>query len=146
MPKGLSALVGLFLGLIATFQLAFSEEKVQSEELFEIQQIISDQVSAFRAGDGEKAFSFASPAIRLYFKTPDKFMTMVKRGYLPIYQARSFNFLDHLEREDIIFQEVEFVNSGDSRLAVAVYKLIKLPDKGWRIAGVQLKPSEAREI
>ena len=146
MPKRLSALIGLFFGLIASLQFAFSEEKVPSEELLKIQKIISEQVSAFRAGDGEKAFSFACPAIRLYFKTPDKFMTMVKRGYLPIYQARSFNFLDHLEREDMIFQEVEFVNSSDSRLAVAVYKLIKLPEKGWRIAGVQLKPSEAREI
>ncbi len=54
--------------------------------------IISRQIEAFRAGDEEAAFSFASPSLQQLFRTPDNFIGMVRRGYAAVYAPRRFSF------------------------------------------------------
>ena len=56
------------------------------------QQIINDQIAAFNAHDGLRAYSHAAPVIKQLFPSPDIFMSMVKKGYEPVYRQKSFSF------------------------------------------------------
>ena len=49
-----------------------------------IRSVIEQQLSAFQSDDGNRAFGFASPDIHRMFQTPDRFMDMVRTGYLPV--------------------------------------------------------------
>ena len=44
------------------------------------QRIIGEQIEAFRADDGARAYGYAAPMIRQIFPTPEQFMAMVKQG------------------------------------------------------------------
>src|SRR3954470_20734542 len=62
--------------------------------------IISDQIAAFNADDGAKAWSYAAPSIKQIFPTPDVFMSMVKKGYQPVYRQKSFSFGEIMQSGD----------------------------------------------
>ena len=57
-----------------------------------IHTIISNQIQAFLRDDGDTAYSFAGPNLKLYFTTPEAFMAMVRNGYQPIYRAQHYSF------------------------------------------------------
>ena len=104
--------------------------------------VISSQIEAFRAGDGERAFSFAAPGIRRAFGNSGAFMSMVKRGYMPVYAPRSFSFGRYSERNGLIFQEV-LVTGPAGKEWVALYTLQRQDDGSLRITGVRLAESDA---
>ncbi len=137
--------LSLFLA-VASHTATAAEENSLNQDLSEVQNIISQQVLAFQAENGEMAFSFAAPMIRSQLGSPQNFMMMVKHHYNPIYSARSFSFQKRMEKDRSIFQEVEFVSDLDGGINTAIYKVTKLNKLGWRISGVQLVPNAASEI
>src|SRR5262249_1234199 len=58
-----------------------AEAKLGRAEWTAIKKVIGRQLVALRAGDGERAFSYASPGIRAQFGDAQRFMTMVRSGY-----------------------------------------------------------------
>lgn len=104
----------------------------------EFERIISEQISAFNADDGARAFSFASPALQRLFVSPDNFMDMVKRGYRPVYRQRSYRFAgvtnDPVGRPA---QKVIFVDPS-GRVWTAIYTFEQQPDGSWRISSCTL--------
>jgi len=105
--------------------------------------VIDGQISAFRAKDHEKAFSFAAPSIRNMFGNTDRFIGMVKNGYGAIYGARNWSFGRGQSAGGMLVQEVLLVGPQGKNW-VALYTLRQQEDGSWRIGGVQLKPASAQ--
>ncbi len=96
--------------------------------------VIQSQLDAFKAGDLPRAFSYASPAIREIFGTPENFGQMVAGGYPMIWRPRVFEFLDIWSAEGRQFQRVR-VQGADGAVYHFDYEMIEV-DGIWRINGV----------
>lgn len=112
-------------------------------EIKAAQGTIESQLNAFRAGDGELAYSYAAPTIQRLFPTAELFMGMVDRAYQPVRNPRNFAFG---KAEDMgggkIAQQV-LLTGPDGKEYEALYTLELQPDGIWRITGVSLKASNA---
>jgi uncharacterized protein DUF4864 len=106
-----------------------------------IQETIRNQIEAFKLDDGTRAYSYAAPNIRAIFPTVDDFMTMVKRGYQPVYRPRSYNFGTQEQLSGSVRQSVDIVGP-DGDYYTAVYSLERQPDGSWKITGCSLVKSE----
>ena len=105
-----------------------------------IQTVISDQIAAFQAGDGERAYGHAAPSIKRLFPTVGIFMQMVEQGYEPVFRPRSFAFIDQQVGSDDAVQYVDLVGP-DGAAWIAMYTLKRQPDGSWKITGCRLKPA-----
>ncbi|WP_413987987.1 DUF4864 domain-containing protein [Labrys okinawensis] len=102
-----------------------------------IHTIISDQIQAFLRDDGETAYSFAAPSLKLYFPSSDAFMAMVRNGYQPIYRARRFSFGELKQMDGKFVQSVAIVGpDGDSWRAI--YTLVRQEDGSLKIISCYL--------
>ena len=100
---------------------------------------IASQVAAFRRGDIETAFEFASPGIQQTFGNPETFGQMVQKGYGQIYSTFNFRFDELIGTMDAPVQVVYFTGT-DLSVVVAFYAMRLIPGEGWRIDGVQIYP------
>lgn len=100
----------------------------------EFRAVIQSQLDAFAADDLPQAFSYASPAIREIFRTPENFGQMVATGYPMIWRPRVFEFLDTWSSEGRQFQRVS-VRGADGVTHQFDYEMIEI-DGAWRINGV----------
>ena len=124
--------------LLAFMSVAAFAQSVSETEKTEFQRIIAAQISAFRADDGPTAYSFAAPVVRNIFPTPEIFMSMVKRGYSPVYRPQSFNFTEALIDPMGRPAQKMLVVGPDGKIYEALYSMEKQPDGTWRISGCTL--------
>jgi hypothetical protein len=107
-----------------------------------IRSVIQSQMSAFQRDDGDGAFSLASPFIQGLFQNPEHFMSMVRRGYQPVYRPKDVRFRDIVEFQGQPTQRV-MVIGPDGKPIMALYMMQKQPDGSWRINGcVLMEPDE----
>ena len=109
------------------------------------QDVIRGQIEAFRTGDDARAFSFASPNIQRMFGTSDRFISMVKQGYQPVYAPRDFTFGRAVDRDGTVFQEV-LVTGPKGKEWIALYTLERQQDGSLRISGCRIAEHEAFAI
>ncbi len=100
------------------------------------QKVISDQIAAFLEDDVETAFTFASPAIRRVFGTPERFGQMVRQGYPMVWRPADMRFLATEERSGALVQTV-LIRDAAGALHVLEYRMIET-DGGLRIDAVRL--------
>lgn len=105
-----------------------------------IEQTIGQQREALKAGDGAKALTFATPALRGQFGTADRFMRMVRDGYAPLLAARDTRFLEGAVIEGAVIQPLRLI-LPDNAVLVAIYQMERQKDGRWKIAGCVLAPS-----
>ena len=134
------------IGVIAWTSLApaglAAEAKLGRSDWTAIKRVIGQQLAALRAGDGERAFGYASPGIRAQFGDAQRFMTMVRSGYSPLLDARYTEFLEGAVVDGVIVQPLRLI-APDNTVLVALYTMEK--HKGvWRINGCQLAPSTVK--
>jgi Domain of unknown function (DUF4864) len=109
----------------------------------EARAVISAQLAAFAADDAEQAFSFASAEIRNQFGTARAFMAMVRDSYPAVYRPASVAFLKLERRGNLMLQAVQLTDArGKSWLAQ--YRMQRLDDGSWRIAGCILSPNDGQ--
>ena len=107
-----------------------------------IRKVISRQLAALRAGEGERAFGYASAGIRAQFGDARNFLAMVRAGYAPLLEARYTEFLEGAVIDGVVVQPLRLI-APDNTVLVALYTMEKR--KGvWRINGCQLAPSTVR--
>ncbi len=124
-----------FLVLFLALPLVASAEEPDAAQY---QRIITQQLEAFRSDDGALAYSFAAPIIRQAFPTPDAFMAMVNRGYLPVYRAQSYKFGETLtDGRGSPGQRVTLIGP-DGKTYEALYSMERQPDGSWLINGCTL--------
>ena len=129
--------VALFLSvawLLAGFSAGARAQSISDADAASFRQIISEQIAAFNADDGAKAWSYAAPSIQQIFPTPDIFMSMVKNGYQPVYRQKSFSFGEITGNTDRPVQHVTIIDAN-GKLWDALYTMQKQPDGTWKISG-----------
>lgn len=102
----------------------------------EIKGTISSQFDAFKVDDFAQALSFASPALKDFFRTPENFGQMVTQGYPMVWRPADVQFLELREVQGYLTQKV-LITDEKGAYHVLDYRMIETPD-GWRIAGVQI--------
>jgi len=107
-----------------------------------IRGVIESQMSAFRADDGTGAFRHAAPHLQQLFGSSDAFMSMVRRGYQPVYRPRAVRFGEIVVLDGEIVQKV-YVVGPDGAEVLALYTMERQADGSWRIAGCLLTQSDA---
>ena len=131
--------------LIATallsFFLLFAQAQAQTTDENAVQSVIEDQINAFQAKDYDRAFSHAAPTIKQIFKTTDRFVSMVKNGYQPLYNPDSYAFSRSIEQGGSVYQEV-IVTDKNGKQWQAVYTLKQQEDGSWKITGVKMEPTQ----
>ena len=109
-----------------------------------LRNLVERQIDAFRHDDGPTAFSFASPGLRDMFGDPDRFMSMVRDGYRPVYRPRSYAFgpeQDAASGPELSLRVQDEVGADWD----AVYSFEKDAGGAWHISGCRLvkAPGEA---
>ena len=126
------------LAMIVLLSLPAHAEELTAQDKSAFQGVISDQIAAFQADDGAKAYGFASPTIQGIFPNPSLFMDMVKRGYQPVYRPQSFAFGEAgINAAGRPFQKVTIVGP-DGFTYEALYSMERQPDGSWKINGCAL--------
>jgi hypothetical protein len=110
----------------------------------QFQRIINSQIEAFARDDGEAAFAYAAPPFQEQIGSPGAFMAMVRAEFRPVYRPRSVEFDEPIEIDGNYAQPVHILGPN-GRLVLAMYHMQKQSDGSWRIAGVELRPSQVRE-
>lgn len=100
-----------------------------------IPSVIDTQMQAFLADDLVRAFSFASPAIREMFGTPENFGVMVRRGYPMVWRPDAVRFLEQREIDGDTWQKV-MVTDGQGVAHLLDYQMIRV-ESDWKINAVQ---------
>jgi hypothetical protein len=130
----------LVIGVVAASLLAFSTPAA-AQDGAAIQSTIRSQLEAFKADNGDAAYSYAAPNVKRIFPTVDAFMAMVKQAYQPVYRPRSYSFGQLETKGGTLTQRVEIVGP-DGDYWTALYSLERQPDGSWRITGCSLVKSE----
>jgi len=107
--------------------------------------VVAAQLDAFANDDAERAFSYAAPAIRTMFGTPERFMAMVRAGYPAVYRATSVTFLVPQREGEEIVQGVRLTDR-EGALWLATYRLERQRDGAWRIKGCDVQPASGKLV
>jgi hypothetical protein len=132
-----------FLLMFLLIPVMASAQSIGSGDKAMIRNVIEGQMAAFLRDDAVKAFSYANPMIQRMFGTPDRFLSMVREGYAPVYRPSDVAF-GALTPEDGKWIQAVSVIGPDGQLALALYTMEQQPDGSWLIAGCVLtKPPGA---
>ena len=124
---------------------SLSAQTVSDAEAREFQRIITGQLEAFNANDGAGAYGYAAPTIRRMFPTPEIFMSMVMKGYPPIYRRQSYSFgRIGNEMGGAPTQHVTIIDLN-GKVWTALYAMERQPDGSWKIVGCQLVAAPAAD-
>ena len=127
----------LIILLIALFmaQQPATAQTLSDGDKSTFQSIITGQIEAFRADDGERAYSYAAPMIRKIFPNPETFMAMVRQGYAQVYRPQSYQFgAAGFSASGRPTQRVTIVGP-DGISYEAIYTMEQQPDGSWQING-----------
>src|SRR4029078_811178 len=131
-------LIALSLLALISCPLGLSAQSVTDAEAQEFQSVITSQLNAFNADDGAAAYGFAAPTIKRMFPSPEIFMSMVKKGYAPVYRRQSYSFGSiGNEMGGAPPQHVTIVDVN-GKTWTALYAMERQPDGSWKIVGCQL--------
>jgi len=100
-----------------------------------MQHIISDQIDAFRADDGAKAYGFASPTLQMIFPSSDIFMQMVRKAYQPVYRPQRFKFGSSGPDSAGRPAQHVLILGPDGKNYDALYSFERQADGTWKISG-----------
>jgi hypothetical protein len=109
----------------------------QSAESPEARALIQRQLDAFSRDDAAGAYAEAAPQIKAIFPDADTFMSIVRKGYAPVYRHRSVEFGPAVVEPETIQQEATFVDE-QGKVWKALYRLNRGPDGAWLISACWL--------
>jgi Domain of unknown function (DUF4864) len=105
--------------------------------------VVQAQLAAFAADDAKRAFSFAAPAIRKMFGTPENFIAMVRTSYPVVYRPASVSFLKPVVVDGRFVQAVQLTDA-EGGVWLALYQMQRQKNGRWLVEGVHLVESDAR--
>ncbi len=117
--------------------MAAAQEPVPSNP--EIEAIIDGQMQAFRSGDADAAWDYASPIIQGIFDSPDRFAQMVENGYPMVWNPGEVSYLGLRQQGRWFYQRVQVIDRAGAAHYLE-YQMV-LQDGLWLINGVALLPA-----
>ncbi|WP_455873118.1 DUF4864 domain-containing protein [Rhizobium yanglingense] len=135
--RALSSVSALCAALIFVSIPARAEDPVETTR-----HIIEDQITAFLKDDAETAYSFAAPGIKAMYPDKGVFFAMVKKSYEPVYNPGNYAFgrSRSIDNGAMIYHEV-LISGRDGKDWTAIYQMMRQPDGGYKINGVQIVPN-----
>ena len=134
--RWLVALVALVTAALALAQ----GDGLPAADWREIRSIVEAQRAALVAGDGPRAFSYASPGIREQLGDARTFLSMVEQSYGELLEAREAVLLDGAVIDGQVIQPLRLV-MPDNTIYIALYTMEKQRGGSWRISGCVIAPS-----
>ena len=121
-------------------------------EAHSVRTVVEAQLDAFADNDAERAFSYASAAIRAQFGDAATFMAMVQRGYPMVVRPAAVTFfqpqLDEpaggADGSDTTVRQAVQLRDGAGRLWLATYVLQRQAGTGWRIDGCVVQADDGK--
>ncbi|GGF13915.1 hypothetical protein GCM10011321_02320 [Youhaiella tibetensis] len=103
------------------------------------QAVITGQIEAFRAGDGDTALSLAGAGFQARFKDPAAFVAAIEAsGYDAIVRSVSHSFGEFEQVDETHVVQIVRIVGPDQLIYEALYQL-ENEDGGWRVQGVALR-------
>ncbi len=144
------------LGLLAP-ALAFAAVLAEPDARA-VRQVVQAQLDAFAADDAERAFSYASGAIRAQFGDAPTFMAMVRSGYPMVVRPAAVSFFQAqteareggaegapaTARQNV--QQNVHLRDREGRLWMATYLLERQAGAGWLINGCVVVADSGRSL
>ena len=121
-----------------------ASEPVSAAEARAVRNVIEAQLDAFQKDDAERAFSYATPAIREQFGTPEHFIAMVRIEYAVVYRPRTVAFRAPRRVGEELVQPVRMTDS-EGHPWLVVYPMERQPDGNWRINGCEIAKLPGQE-
>lgn len=143
MVRSLVAFV--FATLLACMSAPAAAQAVSAADARAARSVVAAQLDAFANDDAERAFSYAAPAIRATFGSPERFLAMVRAGYPAVYRAASVTFLVPLRVHGELVQGVHLTDA-EGALWLATYYLERQQDGTLRIKGCDVQPASGRTV
>jgi Domain of unknown function (DUF4864) len=113
-------------------------EALSADDQSAIQKSIETQLNAFAGDDFITAYAQAAPIVKMAFPTTEQFMTMVKKGYTPVYRNTQRNFGQIFEDQAGRPTMRVVLTAEDGKRYEAIYSMQKQEDGTWKIAGCSL--------
>jgi hypothetical protein len=102
----------------------FKHNDVSSFELQEIKDLIREQLAAIRARDASRAYATLSDHLHEKFEGDKKYLAKLRFDYSPIYNHRSYTFLETRALDDGGFiQRVSMKDRYSGKNALVIYKI-----------------------
>ena len=127
-------MVILAVGVLLLLSLAARAQ----EDAAEVRSAIEAQLEAFKSGDAQRAFSFASEQIQENFGTPENFIAMVRSRYAVVIAPASVVFLKPERANGVTLQPVQ-MSDERGQLWLALYSMQRDANGSWRINGCVLR-------
>jgi hypothetical protein len=143
MVRSLATLV--FAASLACASVPAAAQPVSAADARAARSVVAAQLDAFANDDAERAFSYAAPAIRRMFGTPERFLAMVRASYPVVYRAASVTFLLPLRVDGELVQGVH-LTGADGALWLATYHLERQRDGTLRIKGCDVQPASGKMV
>ncbi|KKB80110.1 hypothetical protein VW35_06635 [Devosia soli] len=127
----------IFLSIVF---MASSWGAMAQEDTAPWQAVVTDQIDALKDGSVRAALDLAGAGFRSSYDDPNKFLSDILRsGYGPIVESRSFDFGRFEKTEGGLVLQVVNLVGQDQSLYEAVYQMVDEPNVGWRVQGVVLR-------
>ena len=123
--------------LLVVLSIACSPISARADDVATAQGVIRAQEQAFAHDDAAAAYSQAAPAIKEIFPAPDIFMSMVQKGYAPVYRHKSFEFGESKIEGSSVAQRVHIIDANGEAWE-ALYTLEQQADGSYKITGCSL--------
>jgi len=124
--------------LLLTLTLLLTPSSLLADEApSELETVITSQLVAFQNNDAQTAWGHAHASIRSIFVTPDRFMSMVSRGYEPLLSFAVIEFISS-ELTDGVWYQLVRLEDQKGQWHNVLYALIETQPNNYQIAGVQL--------
>lgn len=142
--RALRGLLRLSLaGLLAP--VAASAAVLTDSDARAVRAVIEGQLDAFAADDAERAYSYASAAIRTQFADAATFMAMVRSGYPMVVRPATVTFFQPVRVDDTVLQKLQLRDRA-GRLWQATYQLEQQARVGWRINGCEVVADSGKSL
>lgn len=127
--------------LIATQAGPTTAAAPSAEQARAMQAVVQAQLEAFKAGDAQRAYSLASPAIQQQFGDAQGFFSMVRSAYPMLIAPSSLAWRLPEPAPGGAVQPVQ-LRDRQGRAWLATYQLQAQADGSWRISGCIVVPDE----
>ena len=129
----------LFLALLLIPGLAAATgARLSSADLVEIRAVINRQLDAFRNDDAQRAFELAAPSVQQTFRTPERFMSVVRMAYWAMVRPMKISFLELMVLEaQAAVQQLQVIDRSGT-VWLAYYAMERQHDGSWRASGCHL--------
>jgi hypothetical protein len=126
-----------FALLLAAPGLGAKEPGITAGDVAEIRAAIDRQIEALRRDDAKAAFRLASPGAQTAFRSPERFLEVVRMAYRPVYRPASVRYLNVLERAGEVVQQAQITDRSGG-VWLAYFAMQRQSDGSWKTDGCLL--------